>query len=156
VPPISPSPTLTLNFTTKSPRFFPVKNTPFPLRPSVPTAGNSAGSRSATSASSTSVQCDATGKEIVSIYSPDKPFKVYHRDYWWSDKWNPLDYGRDFDFDRPFFEQFDELSKQVPKIALAAWDNENSEYVHDTANCKNCYLVFGSYEANDCAYSTTI
>ncbi len=58
--------------------------------------------------------CDATGKTIVSIYSPDKPLKVYHQDFWWSDAWNPLDYGRDFDFNRPFFEQFDELFRDVP------------------------------------------
>ena len=37
-------------------------------------------------------KCDATGKDIISIYSPDKPYTVYHQDYWWSDKWNPLDY----------------------------------------------------------------
>ncbi len=37
-------------------------------------------------------KCDATGKDIISIYSPDKPYTVYHQDYWWSDKWDPLDY----------------------------------------------------------------
>jgi hypothetical protein len=37
-------------------------------------------------------KCDATEKDIVSIYSPDKPFTVYNQDYWWSDAWSPLDY----------------------------------------------------------------
>ena len=45
-------------------------------------------------------KCDATGKEIVSIYSPDKPHKVYHQEYWWSDKSDPMSYGKGFDFSR--------------------------------------------------------
>ena len=74
-------------------------------------------------------KCDATGKEIVSIYSPDKPFKVFHQDYWWSDSWDPMSYGREFDFSRSFFEQFGKLMEKIPHLALtAAFDSENSEY----------------------------
>jgi uncharacterized protein YbaR (Trm112 family) len=36
--------------------------------------------------------CDATGKSIISIYSPDKPYKVYNQDFWLSDKWDPFSY----------------------------------------------------------------
>jgi Zn ribbon nucleic-acid-binding protein len=36
--------------------------------------------------------CDATGKSIISIYSPDKPYKVYNQDFWWSDNWDAMDY----------------------------------------------------------------
>jgi hypothetical protein len=31
-------------------------------------------------------KCDATGDTIVSIYSPDKPYKVYEEEYRKSDK----------------------------------------------------------------------
>lgn len=48
--------------------------------------------------------CDATGKDIVSIYRPDAPYQVYEHEYWWSDKWNPTDYGKEYDFNSPFFE----------------------------------------------------
>ena len=54
-------------------------------------------------------KCDLTGREMLSIYPPDCPYKVYHHEAWFSDKWNALDYGRDFDFSRPFFEQFLEV-----------------------------------------------
>jgi hypothetical protein len=77
-------------------------------------------------------KCDATGRDIISIYSPDKPFTVYSQDFWWSDKWNALEYGVDFDFERTFFVQFDELMKKVPQIALNN-DYEkaiNSEYIN--------------------------
>ena len=49
-------------------------------------------------------KCDATWKSIISIYSPDKPYKVYDSDFWWSDKWDPMDYGVDFNFEKSFFE----------------------------------------------------
>lgn len=89
-------------------------------------------------------KCDLTGKEIISMYSPDKKIKVYDREVWWSDKWNPLDYGRDFDFNRPFFEQFTELLNIVPRMALNNKDPENSEYCNFAVKNKNCYLLFTS------------
>jgi len=30
-------------------------------------------------------KCDATGENIISIYSPDKPFPVYAPASWWGD-----------------------------------------------------------------------
>jgi hypothetical protein len=63
-------------------------------------------------------KCDATGENIISIYSPDKVYKVYNQDMWWSDKWSGLDYGRDFDFERSFFEQIDDLMIEVPRSSV--------------------------------------
>ena len=59
--------------------------------------------------------CDGTGEKIISIYSPDKPYKIYKSDYWYSDKWDPLSYSRDFDMNRPFFEQLKELQSKAAK-----------------------------------------
>lgn len=36
--------------------------------------------------------CDATGKSIISVYSAEKPYKVFEQNEWWSDKWNPMGY----------------------------------------------------------------
>jgi len=58
--------------------------------------------------------CDGTGKKIISNISSDKPLKVYDVNFWYSDKWDQLGSGRDFDFSRPFFEQFGELLLQAP------------------------------------------
>ena len=58
--------------------------------------------------------CDATGKSIISLFSPDAPCPVYESDYWYSDRWDAKQYGRDFDFSRSFFEQWYELKKVVP------------------------------------------
>ncbi|MDD3793951.1 MAG: hypothetical protein PHI37_04005 [Candidatus Gracilibacteria bacterium] len=97
-------------------------------------------------------KCDATGKDIISIYSPDKPYKVYEQSYWWSDKWDAMDYGKNFDFSRSFFEQFDELLKEIPQISLLTAQNINSEYVNYSGNVKNSYLIFASSKNEDCMY----
>ncbi len=101
-------------------------------------------------------KCSATGKLIISIHHENRPFPVYANKYWWSDKWDPLSYGRDFDFERPFFEQFVELFHDVPQIAIVN-DNEvqseNCAYCQDFAYGKNCYLVMGSWKIRDSAYN---
>jgi hypothetical protein len=51
-------------------------------------------------------KCDATKKDIIAIYSPNKSYKVYDQKYRWSDKWNPMDHARDFNFTQGFMDQF--------------------------------------------------
>ncbi len=94
----------------------------------------------------------ADSKPLLSIYSPDKPYKIYPLDYWFSDKWDSLDYGRDFDFNRPFFDQFHELSLAVPRANMVTMQNENSDYTTGTGFCKNCYLINSSEHCEDCYY----
>jgi uncharacterized protein YbaR (Trm112 family) len=42
--------------------------------------------------------CDATGKNIISMYSPDKPYKVFDQAFWLGDGWDSMSYGMRFDF----------------------------------------------------------
>ena len=93
-----------------------------------------------------------SGDRLISIFSPDKPYKIYSSQEWWSDKYSPLDYGRDYDFKRPFFEQFDELLKSVPHMALIGANNEDCDYCHLLANCKHCYMIIESSNNEDCLY----
>lgn len=101
-------------------------------------------------------KCDATGKDIVSVFSPDKPFRVYENDYWFSDKWDPMDYGRDFDFSRPFFEQFRELIETVPQLSRSAFQLQNCDFVNQCGCSKNCYLIFEADFDENCYYSNNI
>ena len=98
-------------------------------------------------------ECDATGKSIISIYSPDKVQKVYSQDIWWSDSLDAMDYGRDFDFSRSFFEQYKELYQEVPSMHLYVDANENSDYVNWTGWAKNLYMCFSSDHSQDSFYS---
>ncbi|MDH5596548.1 MAG: hypothetical protein OEY44_00465 [Candidatus Peregrinibacteria bacterium] len=102
-------------------------------------------------------KCDLTGKQIISTYSEEAPWPVYNMDDWWSDKWDPMEYGREFDFSRPFFEQFFELRDSVPRQALIQQKPmENSEYCNAASRNKNCYLVFSTNRCEDCYYGSWV
>ena len=73
-------------------------------------------------------KCDFTGKPIIALFAPDAPYPVYGHASWYSDAWDPLAYGREFDFNTPFFDQLDALWKRVPQLAIFNTRNENSEY----------------------------
>jgi len=102
--------------------------------------------------------CDLTNKPILSMYPPDSKIPVYYTQEWWSDKWDALDHGQDFDFNKPFFEQFSELMQKVPRPSLNVSFNslENSEYVNYAGNLKNCYLIFDTDYSRDCYYGYTV
>ena len=97
--------------------------------------------------------CDLTGKTIISTYSPDKPYTVYNIKDWYSDKWDPMEYGQDFDFSRPFAEQFAEVMAKIPHPSLAVLgENVNSDYTSDNYKLENCYLIFDGEQAQDSYY----
>ncbi len=89
---------------------------------------------------------------MVSIHFPAGIFTVYCRDCWKSDKWDPVDYGRDYNFNKPFFKQYRELMESVPRPNLTGNNAVNSEYSHACESVKNCYFVFWSYFSEDSQY----
>ncbi len=97
-----------------------------------------------------------SGKSIISVYAPDAPYPVYESNEWWSDTWDGLTYGRDIDWSRSFFEQFNELALVVPRFALMNTKSSDCEYANMTLASNNCYLIFGAIEDEDCAYGHII
>ncbi len=102
--------------------------------------------------------CDLCKKEKISMYPPEAPYKVYCPRCWWSDNWDPLDYGQDYDFSKPFFFQFDELWHKVPLLGLSIGLEcvDTSPYNNHTGHLKDCYLLFKADFNEDCAYGTLL
>ncbi len=98
-------------------------------------------------------KCDLCGKDIISAYAPEKPFKVYCAECWWSDKWDAASYARDYDFSKPFFIQFGELLQEVPRMALESYQNENSPYSNFTWFSKNVHLSSSTLYSENVFYS---
>lgn len=98
------------------------------------------------------VNCALTGKRIVSMYPANSPFPIYEQRAWWSDAWSGLAYGQEVDFRRPFLPQVQELFGRTPHIALVNTNSENSYYTNHGLNLKNCYLLFGATDDEDCLY----
>ena len=98
-------------------------------------------------------KCDATGDFILSAYAPDSPFTVYKNAYWWSDKWDALAFARAYSFDQPFFSQFADLQKVVPREGTSIFNSENCEYNGHIRESKNCYLNSLVAHCEDMLYS---
>jgi hypothetical protein len=88
-------------------------------------------------------KCDAPNHNegMISVFSEDNKQKVFCHKSWWGDDWNPMDYGRDYDFSRNFFIQLRELWKNVPDIALLNINPINSDYCSITEGNKDCCLL---------------
>ena len=100
-------------------------------------------------------KCDHSGRNIISIYSPESPHTVYASELWWSDQWDSLEYGMEFDFSRPFFEQFHELQLKVPRLSHNVVANENCDYVNHCGYSKNCYLCYNTDFSEGCYYCSS-
>ena len=97
-------------------------------------------------------KCDKCGIDTASLYAPGTPFTVYCSLCWWGDGWDGTDYGREYDFSKPFFEQLHELQKVVPCQATNVRNSTNCKYCHGNIRCKNCTLIFGGFQTINCYY----
>jgi len=92
------------------------------------------------------------GKKVFSTYPEEANIKIYDHDYWWSDKWNSMDYGMEVDFKKPFLEQLKELNFSVPWPSRSIRGMVNSDYCNQASYLKNCYLCFNCNYEENCQY----
>ena len=92
---------------------------------------------------------------MMSMYPENCGYTIYDRKVWYSDAWDAMDYGRDYDFGKSFFGNFESLNRAVPKKSLHIVDSmENCEYCNYGIYSKSCYLVMGSARSENCLYSS--
>jgi hypothetical protein len=95
--------------------------------------------------------CDLCGKNILSIWGKDPKFPVYCPECWNSDKWEAP--SLEVNFERPFFEQFEELFNKTPHLSrLLVSPVVNSDYSNNATNVKNSYWSFAFFNSEDCYY----
>ena len=99
-------------------------------------------------------KCDFTGEDVITTHHQNSPYKVYRQDIWWSDKWDPMSYGKEIDWSRPFLEQYAELMREVPLPSLYTEHSSmiRSDYCNGASQCKDCYLCFRITGGENCAY----
>lgn len=92
------------------------------------------------------------------MYPPLAPYVVYCPKCWWSDKWDFRDFGMDYDFSKPFFEQFDDLMHRAPMLGLSinATTTPGSPYNNHAADLKDCYLTFDSGFNQESSYGVSM
>lgn len=97
-----------------------------------------------------------TGNDIISIYHPDTKMNIVDQKYWWSDKWDPYEYGKEFDFSKDFFSQWRELRDNVPFQALSNSKAINSEYCNVAEESYDCYLISACWKNERVMYADSL
>jgi hypothetical protein len=90
---------------------------------------------------------------LFSSFPPESPIKVISQEEWSSDSWDSMKYGREYDFNKPFFAQFRELMLEVPWAARWVMNIVNADYNINTNDAKDCYLVMSSGYVQNSSYS---
>jgi hypothetical protein len=99
------------------------------------------------------VKSGATGKEVVTVYSPRTPFKIYEHHIWFSPEFDPSYYAAEVDLTRTFFDQWRRLQLIVPRPNLNTdHTNVNSDYTNNSFKLKNCYFTFDALEGENLYY----
>jgi hypothetical protein len=93
-----------------------------------------------------------SGKSIISMYHEKQLFPVWSSEEWYADDWDAIDYGRDFDFSRPFFEQYKELLDTVPRYSLMVTNSPDCGYCNVAYRSSHCYFAFGVVDSEYCDY----
>lgn len=94
--------------------------------------------------------CDHCKKDIISMYSANKPFPVWCHDCWWGDEFDGRNWAMVYNPDKPFMEQLQELWIKVPKLSLVYMRGVNSPYLNFSADQKNSYMVIESSNCENC------
>ena len=103
-------------------------------------------------------KCDSCGKDIIAMHDPEGPIHSYCGPCWWSDKWDPLSYGKEYDFSKPFFTQLRELMEEVPHQDLVTIYSSlvNTSFTNMNHELKNCYWLFNSDYDENCFYGEEV
>ncbi|MCX6757953.1 MAG: hypothetical protein NTZ44_03690 [Candidatus Nomurabacteria bacterium] len=100
--------------------------------------------------------CEKCGESTLSMFSEDKPHKVFCLPCWWSDDWDGTEYAINYDPSRSFLEQMKELELRTPWMAntMMYTMNVNSPYCNATGPVKNCYMLFWADYCENSFYSS--
>ncbi len=104
-------------------------------------------------------KCDVPGHTdtMISLTAPVIPWKMYDYDTYYSDAWDPRNYGKEVSPEKSFFEHYFELLKEVPHPGVRRGPNcINSDYAFYGRGMKNAYYVFGAWTSENLLYSASI
>ncbi len=102
--------------------------------------------------------CVLSGKPILSCFPLERKLAVADIDVWGGDSWDASSYAQDYDANRPFFDQLQELFQKtpIPNLNVITGAMENSHYVNGAMNLKNCYLCFSTLDSTDSLFNWAI
>lgn len=96
---------------------------------------------------------DFSGGSLITVLPEINRYPIYTSKEWYSDVWEGLDYGMDYNPKESFFSQLQRLQEKVPHPHQNGANNMNCEYCDDVWNSKNCYLARSMEFCEDLLYS---
>ena len=95
-------------------------------------------------------ELDNTKKQAISIFSPDKPYKVYDLDYRFSREREAEEVK---DWNKNFYDNYLYLLLNTPISHKGTrWESENSDYCNAVVGVKDSYMCFYGIWLEDCMY----
>lgn len=93
-----------------------------------------------------------SGKPTLSTFAPNSELKICTVDEISNDEVDNIEFGRPYDFSRPFFEQWYDVYRACYHLPVWNIENDNSDYVSGTMRVKDCYLCFTAVESVNSMY----
>jgi len=102
--------------------------------------------------------CDKCKEKTLAMFSPEQNKIAYCQKCWWRDDWDGTEYAIDYNPERSFLEQVQELFQRTPFTALTSLYSslKNSEYSNALAWSKDCYMVFWADFCEGVYYSSIL
>ncbi len=99
---------------------------------------------------------ELTGESFITVFPSHPRHPIYKSHEWWSDGWDAMSYGQEYDPKRPFFYQLKQLQEKIPRPHQVGENNYNCDWCDDAWNCKNCYLSRSMDKCENLSYSYRI
>ena len=96
---------------------------------------------------------DLSGDNIITVLPENSRYPIYSSKEWYSDAWDAVDYGIDYNSNESFFNQLQNLQEKIPHPHQNGSNNTNCDYCDDVWNSKNCYLARSMEYCEDLLYS---
>jgi len=96
---------------------------------------------------------DLSGEGLITVLPQNARYPIYTLSEWYSDKWEPMKFGLDYDPNKSFFEQLKDIQEKVPRPHQNGSRNTNCDWSEDVWNSKNCYLSRSMVNCEDLYYS---
>ena len=96
---------------------------------------------------------DLSGESLITVLPEKSRYPIYKLHEWHSDAWDAMDYGQDYDSNKSFFTQLQELQEKVPHPHQNGAKNTDCDWCDDVWNSKNCYLSRSMEQCEDLHYS---
>jgi hypothetical protein len=95
---------------------------------------------------------DLSGESFITVLSNNSRYPIYTFKEWWSDAWDAMNFGQDYDSNKSFFEQLTELQEKIPRPHQTGENSINCDWCEDTWDSKNCYLSRHVFKCENLSY----